>query len=181
MATIVQHEMNASEVELAVVRMIDPRRCLIVPRVSWMFPWESDLIQVSNSGYLTEYEIKVSIADMRREQAKMRWQKHENPHPLSSLGQFPRRIRRYYLAVPEEIEAQAKTELDKYPCPGAGLVVVSMRLGGGGTEQPFAEVVKAAKTNRLAERVTLEERYSTGAVGHAEILGPCSQAEKIKS
>ena len=91
--------MNATDITLALASKLGPRQVLLVPNVSWGFlPWgESDLLAVSKAGFLTEYEIKTTISDLKRERKKKRW---ANGHMEMA---FRVRIRRYYIAIPRSM------------------------------------------------------------------------------
>lgn len=64
------------------------------------FPWESDLLVVSPSGYVSEIEVKCSIADWRADAKKT---KFVDPQ---TRFLFSRKVRRFYYAVPEKLLAQ---------------------------------------------------------------------------
>ncbi len=111
--------MDAETIALTLARNIDFQRNLIVPNISHGFvSWgEMDLLVVSASGYLTEYEIKISIADLKREWGKKRW---TNP---MSRERFTRRIKFYYIAIPAKLGDRARECIPEDI--GAGLALVS--------------------------------------------------------
>jgi G3E family GTPase len=64
-------KITSLDIELALKRMLDPRRQLIVPNVSWGAGLhECDLLVISKSGYASEYEIKVTMQDLKRDRDK---------------------------------------------------------------------------------------------------------------
>jgi hypothetical protein len=66
------------EIELALKRMFDPRRQLVVPNVSWGAGLhECDLLVISKAGYATEVEIKTNMQDLKRDSKKS----HLHLHP----------------------------------------------------------------------------------------------------
>lgn len=72
-------------------------RFIAVENVSWGFvTWEADLLACSSSGYLYEVEIKVSIADLKRDRSKRRW--------VVGSG-INERVRGMWFAMPPEIWA----------------------------------------------------------------------------
>lgn len=77
-----------------------------------LFDWESDLLVVTVSGYMTEVEVKHSLADWR---ADVKKPKFVNP-------QFSARVKRFYYAVPTDV--YEKYLADPFELPGkAGILV----------------------------------------------------------
>lgn len=85
-------KLTARDIEVAIAYHFDYTQNLIVPNVSWglRLGHECDLLILRPSGYLTEIEIKVSAADIKKDLEK----KHKH---LSS------KIRELYFAVPLEL------------------------------------------------------------------------------
>ena len=67
--------MTIMEILLVLSLRHNLRQEILVPNVSWgLVSWgECDLLAVSAAGYVTEYEIKLSLADFKREWGKKRW------------------------------------------------------------------------------------------------------------
>ena len=86
-----------AEIEYAIVCRYPPRQNLLIP-VTWGFvSWgECDLLKVEKSGYLTEFEIKTSVADLQREWKKKRWTNSVRPSvaTLSCCRRLSRKKRR---------------------------------------------------------------------------------------
>lgn len=74
----------------------------------------ADLVFISKSGYLTEVEIKCSVADWKGDAQKEKW-KRPRPH-----------IARFYYAVPEAIADRVPDSLPT----DAGLLVIKRSQGG---------------------------------------------------
>ena len=89
----------------------------------------ADLAFVTPAGYLTEIEIKTSLADFRRDAAKAKWSK-PRPH-----------VSRFFFAVPESLVPAILPLLPD----GAGLIAL-----GDGTREVRAAKRRPAK--RLTER-----------------------------
>ena len=59
------------EMEVHLSSFLNFRTNIVVPNVSWgMFSHECDLIRLTPSGYCSEIEIKVSLADLKKDQEK---------------------------------------------------------------------------------------------------------------
>lgn len=65
--------MNAGDIQRALIRYVDWWQNTIIPEFSVDGYDRADLIQITKSGYITEYEIKVSAADWRADLAKPKW------------------------------------------------------------------------------------------------------------
>ena len=163
--------MTAEEIEIKLVRHLNPRRQLIVPNVSWGFelPYEIDVAAVSEPGrnrmyeaktvavssrnYLTEYEIKTSLADLKREWKKARW------NNTSYRRMFEHTTRRYFIAMPAGI-AEAGKELIPEDV-GAGVIAVN----GG------ARVIFPARINRKAAPLSDKRVLSLARLGALKYWG----------
>ena len=91
-----------AEIKCAIVCRYPPRQNLLIP-VTWGFvSWgECDLLKVEKSGYLTEFEIKTSVADLQREWKKKRWTNS------FYFDKFRKTIRRYFIVLPKAIAEKA--------------------------------------------------------------------------
>ena len=101
---------------------------------------ESDIIAVSKTGYLIEYEVKISRSDFLADRRKGKWKEyatHYNTAPKS-----------FYYVVPEGIVK--KEELPFF----AGLIEFRENEG----KYIFTTIVKPKTLNRL--KTTKEQKYS---------------------
>lgn len=81
-----------------------------------LFDWESDLLVVSKSGYLTEVEVKNSLADWRADLQKQKFT------DLRRKLDFERYIKRFYYAIPDVLYQRYLA--DPFPIvPTAGIIV----------------------------------------------------------
>lgn len=72
---------NAGLVEAAIRRHVDHRRNILIPEANVRGPhprggfdeYRADFVMVTQAGYATELEVKVSLADWRRDLAKPKW------------------------------------------------------------------------------------------------------------
>jgi len=89
------------------------RRYLIVSNVSWgLLPWEADMLVMTAAGYISEVEIKISIADLKRDRSKAKWRGYDDYH---------RRLKARWFAMPLSVWAHKDAE----SCipEGAGIIV----------------------------------------------------------
>lgn len=85
--------MTSTEIEIAIANKWGVRQSIIVPNISWGFDiHECDLLIVSNRGYLTEIEIKISKSDLKKDLEKRH--KHES-----------QKIKYLFFAVPKKLES----------------------------------------------------------------------------
>lgn len=117
---------------------------LMVPNV-YHFYWESDLLYVSNTGYLSEFEIKLTKSDFRADAKKFKH--HYLGTPNSGLKEF-------WYVVPTGL-----VDIEDVP-DHAGLMYVEPRPGHYPTWQsPFrATLIKKAVQNRKASPVTADKQ-----------------------
>ena len=151
--------MTSSDIELAIIQRWPPRQTLTVPNVSsGLFDWgESDLIQVSGAGYVTEIEVKTSIADLKREWKKRRWEEYW-------VRDWLNRVRYYWIAMPFELCESAREHIPEWV--GAGLLGVKMKAQHEfcGYRYQVKKVLKPT-SNRTARPLTLKERSQLGRLG----------------
>lgn len=120
------------------------RRYLCVPNLSWGLDLdgEADLVALSPSDYLTEIEIKISVADFRHDASKWKHRKH-----IKSLL-----VSAFYYAMPGTIWPKVA---DEFPYAIAGLIL----LEGG-----CASVTHKAPS-RPCRKLTAVERSQLGRLG----------------
>lgn len=90
--------MNAGLVEAAIRRHVDHRANTLIPEASIRYAagaargeYRADFVMVTRAGYATELEVKVSLADWRKDLAKSKW-----------VG-LPPWITRFIYVVPEPL------------------------------------------------------------------------------
>jgi len=151
--------MNSNDVQRALVKAIDTRVKLAVPNVSWgLVSWgKCDLLVMSGSGYLTEYEIKVSAADIKREWKKKRWTSPTYRHNFKCL------IKEYYMAVPAKLVDVVKETMP--PDVGGGIVVADFLWPDHLNREPCAKWIEGAKTNTRARKLTDKEKFQMARLG----------------
>jgi len=114
----------------------------ITPNVH-LFGWESDMVALTGSGYIVEYEIKISRSDFRRDLSKERHTELLS-HVLSA-DTVPRTATvpsRFFYACPPGVIPEAK--LPKY----AGLIYVTPSGMDGEVSAPRMTKTKARKSQR---------------------------------
>ena len=157
--TLAKPKMTSADIELAIIQTWKPRQNLMVPNVSWGFvPWgEIDILKVEKSMYLTEIEIKLTLADLKREWGKKRWA------PVY-YDWFRKKIRRYYIAMPEDLYEQLCSPEGRFPWSrdgipdwvGAGVLTVDGR---------FVRERKKPRINKEAAKLTCTELAALGRLG----------------
>ena len=99
------------EVELC--EFLNHRKNIVVPNVSWgMFSHECDLIRLTPSGYCSEIEIKISKADLKKDQTK----RHNH---VDGNGYRENKIKYLYFAIPEYLE-----DCSEYIPDRAGILIL---------------------------------------------------------
>lgn len=134
------------DIEVALSRHINLRQNLLVPNVSWgLGLHECDVLALSRSGYLTEYEIKTSAADLKKDRTKVH-------------GHYSDRIKYLYFVVPSKLARYCE-----YVPERAGIIVVNSH------GQAFE--IARAHANPRARALTDKERYDYARLGAMRIWG----------
>jgi hypothetical protein len=113
------------------------RHEIIVPN-SCVFGWESDMVSVTRSGYINEFEIKVTRSDFRKDAKKLRARILIDPEAVYSGSYVFRRPNYFYYAVPAGM-----IEPDDVP-EYAGLIYVRKEVHSNTLYYGITSQVKAA-------------------------------------
>lgn len=121
-------------------------RHMVIPNAYWGMglEWEADLLVVSEAGYLTEIEIKVSKSDLLADHQKQKFYAFEKRRR--------RMIKQFYYAVPEDLEPHFPESYADI----AGLIVVP------DDEGKLCRVRKKAPMNSEAKKLTEEKLIKAG-------------------
>jgi len=145
-----RHKWTSREITKALVSRTGPfpynASFVAVPNLSFGFlDWEADLVICSQKGYLSEIEIKVSLADWKNDFKKDKWK----PAYFGSWG----RIKEFWYCAPLHL-AQRWEEL-KVP-DHAGIIGIDMgtlsprQVAKGMVPGPNFAILKSSVTNREA-------------------------------
>jgi len=140
-------QMKTRDIEVAVANHFGYRRNLIVPRVSWGLDLhECDMLILSNAGYASEVEIKVSKSDLLRDSDKSH---RHNSNKVKAL----------WFAVPESLGefALTNTALD------VGVFVVCENSYRGKTRR--CKILRPAKLRVNSRKFTEGERHQLARLG----------------
>lgn len=143
--------MNEHDIALALAYGPFPyRRYVCVPNLSWgLLPHEADFAAMAPSGFLYEVEIKISVADLKRDAAK---RKHGRWHEQQL-------IRGFLYAMPLLIWEKVK---DNPPIPDyAGVIVVNHAART--YDQTMR--IRRPQLNRNARPLTAGEQRELGRLG----------------
>ena len=137
--------------ECTLAAWFDYRKNLIVPNVHWgMNMHECDLLIVSKAGYVTECEIKVSRADLKKDQLKV----HGHRSPC---------IKYLYFAVPEKLTEAA---LELAPAR-AGILAV--RHDDPDDWTPRVRRIRDAECQKHARKMSDRDQYKVARLGALRI------------
>lgn len=151
--------MKTIEIESLLFTKLDVRRNLIVKNVSWGIEYnmeqrvisgeykslhECDVLALSKSGFATEYEIKISVGDLKNDSTKT----HAHKHDL---------IKYFYFVVPEKLKDKALSLIPNR----AGLYLV-IRLKNGSL---VLKKIKDAKKNKKCFKWTDDQRFQLARLG----------------
>lgn len=157
--------MTERDIQLALSYRHVYRSELVVPNVSMAWG-ECDLLAVSLSGYLTEYEIKVSLSDLKREWKKERWN-DDSYYYAQAHKFFSESIKSYWIAVPDWMAEKAAARIPDW----VGLISVGSEPheyeGAFRGMRPLFEIRKP-RVNRKAKKITPDEWIKLGRKGVAK-------------
>lgn len=156
--------------QLLMQEIFPARKWLGVRNVSWGFEglgYEIDLVVVSSSDYAYEIEIKVSLADLRRDLKK---DKHKRPPPtgrghlpLFDGAQKPPLFRGMYYAMPLTVWEKVK---DDPPLPmGAGVIVIQPRHRWQEIDGAWMAEKLSDPTMSPAAKLSLEQKFALARLG----------------
>jgi len=151
--------MKTIDIEIAVMKYFGVRRHIIVPNVYWGIgiDYECDLVVLTNSGYATEIEIKVSKGDLLKDKNK----KHNHD---SNYFKY------LYFAVPKRLEEVALANIPER----AGLLVVENKKIRTFTNEFYkieTDEIKKPTKNKQAHKWDFKERLNLTRLGTMRILG----------
>jgi hypothetical protein len=139
---------TCKEIELALLRHFDFRQNIIVPNVSWgLGIHECDMLMVSKNGYATEFEIKVSKADLIKDKEK----RHNHDS---------KKIKYLFFVIPEKLD---KEEIINHIPGKAGIIVVK--------KNGITKIKRAALKNNEAIKLTDKEILHVARLGAMRIYG----------
>ena len=156
--------MKEADIQLALSYRHVYKGQLVVPNVSMSWG-ECDLLAVSLAGYVTEYEVKISIADLKREWKKQRWNPGSFRWRDNAYEMFYETVKFYWIAVPAHLVAKAQPLIPDHI--GAGLISVGEKNDFGGAFRGWRvlDEVHRPRVNRKAKALTSEQRIALGRKG----------------
>lgn len=107
------------DIELAIFNLYDIRKHIIVPNVSdqmCLVPFETDILVLTQSGYATGFEIKVSKSDLKADLKKKQYTRFinkENGILLQELY-YAKKFKYIHYAVPKNLEETALSMIPEF-------------------------------------------------------------------
>lgn len=162
--------MTAKEIEVAVSKLFGVRRSIIVPNVSWGLTglyYEADVVVVTKAGYAKEIEIKVSKADLLKDQEKRH--KHDCRH-----------FRELYFAIPEKLLKHKDLIPER-----AGIIICNTedRESYDGLKRRlyWARIERKAEVKKYVKPLDFELRYELARLGTMRIFNLKHEILSLKS
>jgi hypothetical protein len=145
---VTKPKIHSGHVENAVAALLNPRVFTIVPNVSWGLGLrhECDMLALSSDGYFTEIEIKISVADAKKDLEK--WHGHK-----SNV------ISRLVYAFPIEL----KDKIIPYIPEHAGMITVHYNESRHTYYAKWLKVIKYDKSKKPDQK-TIEKFYQLGCM-----------------
>jgi DNA polymerase III psi subunit len=149
--------------EIALAGFFGYRQNQIVPNVSYgLWIHECDLLIVSQAGYCTEVEIKISISDLKADFKK------EHQHKS-------KKIKYFYYAIPESLKEKALPLIPDH----AGLIIVKSHTINV-WEPTYCSIVKSPIVNKNARTLTSDELIKLGHLASMRIWTLKEHLKKIR-
>lgn len=114
-----------------------------------VYTGESDLIAVSKVGYVKEFEIKISVSDLKKDKEKVKHRLWELPG--NSVSEF-------WYAIPDEIAL--KVDVSEHIPAYAGILTVHKSNKGF-----YCRVIRKAVRKKNARKLTDKEMLSIARLG----------------
>ena len=145
-------KINSTHLEIAVSNYFDYRQNIIVPNVSWGFylPYEADVLILRPSGFVEEVEIKISMADLRRDKEKEKWKQN-----INTL------VRRFWYCFPESMNKHL-TEIHNSVPIFAGLLVAEF---DSNRNRFYIRQIRPAVVNVRAKKISDKEKLNLARLG----------------
>jgi len=140
------NKLKTIDMEIALAEFFEPRINLVVPNISWGIGiHECDLFVLTKSGYAYEVEIKVSMADLKKD-----CEKHHQ--------HLSNKIKKFYFAIPYYMVGD-----DALACipARAGIIVVDARHQ--------CAVIREAEVNNSSIKFSDEYRFKIARLGALRI------------
>lgn len=151
--------MTASIIQKRLAKWLDYMTNTCVPNCH-VTGFEADFLCMMASGYLDEYEIKISLADLRREFNGSVWIKSQKHRRLSVGDQHPKAppIRKFFLCLPEDLNLT----------PGVLVLIPDycgiVRIPTDGRKHPY--ITQSPKMLVGHRKLTSEERWKVLRLGY---------------
>lgn len=149
-----QRKITTPEMEVALARYFNIRTHIIVPNLSWgFFNHECDLFLIRKSNFGFEIEIKISIADLKKDLKK----KHGHVDKANRIVQL-------YYAIPKELLEKAK----EYIPENCGILTIEL-YNSNGKYTRHVSTYREAKRKKGARRLTEKEQLQITRLGTMRI------------
>lgn len=165
--------MTTLEMEVRLMRHFDYTRNLIVPAVTpngdLMF--EADLLVLSDAGYATAVEIKVSKSDLRNDLKKSHIRQLNEIIPgKNAIEYYYGNLKHFYYAVPKDLEEAALAQIPSF----CGLIVVETVSNKNlySSYQATMTVCRIARPPEILfkKKWTDKQRYNIARLGAMRIV-----------
>jgi hypothetical protein len=157
--------MTTLQLEIALMNYLDIRRNLIVPNVTDMsncpIYFETDILSLSNSGFASGFELKVSKADLKGDLKKSHIRNLYKLNYKSYLNIYFKGLKYFSYCVPEDLKEDALNQIPEY----FGLFVCYLNRDG------IYKIKQIRKPKMLFNYIwSNEDRYELSRLGSMRIL-----------
>lgn len=155
------------EMEVAISKLFPIRKHIIVPNISWgLLNHEADLVVMRSTGVLIEIEIKVSVADFKKDFKKQHGHKD-----------YGGRITEFYYAIPFNLLEKCLPLIPEE----AGIIVVQEYEYSDNKKSVYAKIEKPAHRIKNSRKLTDKEQYQLARLGCLRIFPLKDKILKLKN
>lgn len=171
--------MKIIDLEIALMNYLDIRKNLVVPNVTNqtnLVAFETDILSLSKSGYASAFELKVSLADLKKDLDKKHIWMLNNDFGYGgkpAIMYFYSNLKYFYYVVPENLREKAIEQIPVF----AGLLVAE-RIS---KYNKRIEISEARKANVIyKKRWSPDMQYQLARLGAMRILGYKEKLRDLK-
>lgn len=150
--------MTEREIQRALAVWINYRRHLCLPNMNGGLGFwsrgEMDFVAVTGAGFVIEIEIKVTLADLRREwRSPVKIEKHRRAHTVT------KGLRRFFICTPAKIAQKAREEIEAEPLLAYAGILKAVEQH---ERSAWVGMVRPAQNLKSARKLTPDERMKIG-------------------
>lgn len=170
---------NEHRIARAIARQTLARKCIVlVPNCTWT-GHECDVLAVTTDLRIIDIEVKISRSDFKADARKDKWWHRpgwvwNQPRPEPVHRDWPPRVWKHYIAMPDDVWDDALLEF--MPSPKSGLILVR-ELKGGGIE---ANCRRRSTPDKQAARISAAQAIDIARLANLRMWDSYERVESMQ-